>query len=156
MKKIVNVLAIGVVFMGIITCSIAGEKVFDAKLGIETPYTPAEGSIEELYKDIIVTQLTPHIEQVIEEAYGIPLLFDLFDVEFLSIKRDEYRGFSFIVKLQVKPFVGAHNVVGIDDIIVSITPEETKVIEFEHLKSFPLSIKEEENNKVNKLKYTSN
>lgn len=120
------------------TLPVYASTPIDAKLGIPFEYTPSSGSVEELYKDMIVTQLTPYIDAEIEKQYGQLLQYDLFDIKFLNIKRDAYRGFSFLLNLQVNPFVGAHNTIGIDNLTISITPSGTKVENFQHLKSFPI------------------
>ncbi|MTK10771.1 MAG: DUF3888 domain-containing protein [Clostridiaceae bacterium] len=110
----------------------------NAKQGIPYEYTPKEGSMEELYKDIIVTFLEPYISSEVETHYGRPLQYDLFDIKFLKIERPNYRSFEFIIKLQIRPFVAAHNTIGIDDITIRISPGKTKVEEFKHIKTFPI------------------
>ncbi|WP_097027817.1 DUF3888 domain-containing protein [Clostridium peptidivorans] len=110
----------------------------DATHGIPYKYTPTEGSVEELYKDIIVTLLEPYITDEVTKQYGQLLQYDLFAIEFLKIERPEYRSFDFLVKLQVEPFVGAHNTIGVDEIIIGISPIKTEVKSFKHIKSFPL------------------
>ena len=120
------------------TLIFATSPPLDAKGGIPYPYTPLEGSVEELYKDMLVTTIEPYISSEIEKQYGLPLLYGLYDVAFLEIKREAYRGFSFLLKVQVEPFVGAHNTIGIDKITLSISPYGTKVEDFKHIKSFSL------------------
>lgn len=115
-----------------------GATPLDAKGGIPYPYTPSEGSIEELYKDMLVTTLEPTISAEIEKQYGMPLLYGLYDVTFLKVEREAYRGFSFTLKVQVKPFVGAHNTIGVDEITLSISPYGIQVENFKHTQSFPL------------------
>lgn len=118
-------------------CSV--EKTPDAKLGLPYKYTPEEGSIEELYKDIIATLIEPYITKEIEEHYGKKYQYDLFGLEFLKIERPNgYRSFSFIIVIEVRPFIGAHNTLGIDEITIKIEPGEVKVEKFKHLKSFPI------------------
>ena len=115
------------------------EKTPDAKLGLPYKYTPEEGSIEELYKDIIATLIEPYITKEIEKYYGKAYMYDLFDMEFLKIERPNgYRSFSFIVTVEVRPFIGAHNTLGVDDIIMKIEAGEVKVEKFKHIKSFPI------------------
>lgn len=110
----------------------------NAKQGIHYKYTPVEGSVEELYKDIIVTLLQPYITNEISKYYGKSFQYDLFSIEFLEIERPKYRAFNFLIKLQVDPFVGAHNTIGIDEIIIRVSSTKTKVEKFKHIKSFPL------------------
>jgi len=38
----------------------------------------------------------------------------------------------------VQPFVGAHNTIGVDEMIIRINPTKTEVESFKHIKSFPL------------------
>lgn len=114
------------------------EPINNATEGIHYEHTPSEGSIEELYKDIIVTLLEPVITNEITTHYGRPLLYDLFDVDFLNIERPNYRSFSFIIKLRIMPFVGSHNTIGTDEITIKLSPGETKVEEFKHIQSFSL------------------
>lgn len=114
----------------------ATEPINNAKQGLNFEYTPSEGSIEELYKDIIVTLLEPVITDAITAHYGIQLQYDLFDIDFLNIERPNYRSFTFIIKLQIRPFVDAHNTIGIDEITIRLSPGETKVEKYEHIKSF--------------------
>lgn len=123
----------------------------DAKQGIPYKYTPAEGSVEELYKDIIVTLIQPYITEEISKQYGMLILYDLSSIEFLEIERSEYRTFNFLIKLQVEPFLGAHNTVGLDEITIKIAGDNPKIINFEHIKSFPLPPQLEEYYKDLKL-----
>ena len=100
-------------------------------------YTPPKDSVEELYKDIIVTLLEPYIKDEITKQYGELLQYEQSCVEFLKRERPS-SSFSFVIKLEVKPFVGAHDIIGVDEIVVSISPGNTKIEEFKHIKSFPI------------------
>ena len=120
------------------TSLIAAEPIKDAKQGLPYTYTPPEGSVEELYKDILVTLIEPYITNEVEKNYGRLLQYDLFNIEFLKIERPSYRSFTFLIKMQIKPFVGAHNTIAIDNITIRVSPIETKVEKFEHIKSFPI------------------
>ena len=138
MKKILFVCCLMFSLIYFPTSAIAAEPIKDAKQGLPYKYTPPEGSVEELYKDILVTLIEPYITNEVEKNYGQLLQYDLFNIEFLKIERSSYRSFSFLIKMQIKPFVGAHNTIGIDDITIRVSPIETKVKKFEHLKSFPI------------------
>lgn len=120
------------------TVGIEGVEHFSAKMGIPMEYEPEEGSIEELYKDMLVTQLQPIISMGIEQYYGAPLMYDLFDIRFMEIQREAYRSFNFLVTVRVEPFVGAHNVIGQDELVIRMKPGETKLERFTHLKSYPV------------------
>jgi len=116
----------------------AAEPSNNAKQGIPYEYTPKEGSREELYKDIIATLIDPYIVGEIETHYGQPLAYGLYDIRLLKIERPSYRSFDFTMKLQIRPFVGPHDTIGIDDITIRISPGKTQVEEFKHIKSFPI------------------
>ncbi|MCY6370677.1 DUF3888 domain-containing protein [Clostridium ganghwense] len=140
MKKIFTIccLTMYLICFSTNTNAISTEPGNNAKQGIPYKYTPTEGSVEELYKDIIVTLLEPYITDEITKQYGKLLQYDLFSVEFLKIERPTYSAFTFLIKLQVDPFVGAHNTIGIDEIIIRVSPVKTEVEKFEHIKSFPI------------------
>lgn len=138
MKKLLVFCCLIVCFIYLPTSVINAEPIKDAKQGLPYPYSPPEGSVEELYKDIIVTLINPYITREIEKNYGQLLQYDLFNIEFLNIERTNYRSFSFLIKMQIWPFVGAHNTIGIDKITIRINPSETKVEQFEHIKSFSI------------------
>lgn len=127
------------------------KPTIDVKQGIPYKYTPEEGSVEELYKDIIVVLIEPYITEEISKQYGMLLQYGLSSIEFLEIERSEYRSFNFLIKLQVDPFLGAHNTVGLDEIVIKIGENNPKVISFKHIKSFPLPPQLEEYYKDLKL-----
>jgi len=138
MKKFLIVCCLMISIIYLPSTVIAAAPIKDAKQGLPYTYTPPEGSVEELYKDIIVTLLEPYITSEVEKNYGQLLQYDLFNIEFLKIERPSYRSFSFLIKMQIMPFVGAHNTIGIDNITIRVSPIETKVEKFEHIKSFPI------------------
>lgn len=154
MKKVLIILCIVISISWVSTSvnALTSKPTSDVKQGIPYKYTPAEGSVEELYKDIIVVLIEPYITEEISKQYGMFLLYDLSSIEFLEIERlNYYRSFNFIIKLQVKPFLGAHNTVGLDEITIKIGGDNPKIINFEHIKSFPLPPQLEEYYKDLKL-----
>jgi hypothetical protein len=115
------------------------EKIPDARLGLPYEYTPEEGSIEELYKDIITTLIQPYVSREIEKYYGRQYLYDLWNMKFLRIDRPMgYRSFAFTIRVEVKPFIGAHNTIGIDEMTIRIEGGNPTVENFKHIKSFPI------------------
>jgi hypothetical protein len=115
------------------------EQTPDAKLGLSYEYTPKEGSVEELYKDIIARLIEPYISEEIEKYYGRQYLYDLWSMRFLKIDRPlGYRSFAFAITVEVQPFVGAHNTIGIDEMTIRIEGETPIVENFKHIKSFPM------------------
>lgn len=94
-----------------------------------------EDTKEELYKDIFITMLHPCIEQAINDYYGKPYNYAPYDITILNVERQNgYRTFTFLIKLQVMPYVGAHNTVGVDNLTIEVSYErECKVVKFEHI-----------------------
>lgn len=122
------------------TCSVYGLALSpDTKLGLPYEYNPQEGSIEELYKDIIVRLIEPYVTKEIEQYYGKPYLYDLWNMKFLQINRlNGYRSFTFTITVEVRPFIGAHNTIGVDKMTIRIERENPTVENFKHIKSFPI------------------
>lgn len=100
---------------------------------------PQKNSTEELYQDIFTTLLFENIQDGLESYYKKPVQYALFDIKVLeAIRPDGYRTFGFLLKLQVKPFVGAHMTIGIDNITFEISPSGVIMKKYEHIKSFEL------------------
>ncbi|WLC77741.1 DUF3888 domain-containing protein (plasmid) [Clostridium estertheticum] len=100
---------------------------------------PLKNSTEELYQDIFSTLLDENIQDGLHSYYKKFVQYDLFDIKVLkAIRPAGYRTFGFLLKLQVRPFVGAHNTIGIDNITFEISPSGVIMKNFEHLKSFEL------------------
>ncbi|WP_028401371.1 DUF3888 domain-containing protein [Ectobacillus panaciterrae] len=87
---------------------------------------------ERLIHDTLITTLTPHIANAVAGHYGELTQFDLFDAEFLDIKRQTEGGYSFTVKVQILPFEGAHNTIGKDTITMDVNTGNVRVIKYEH------------------------
>jgi hypothetical protein len=107
-------------------------------------HKPAEGSTEELYQDIYLTLLDPYIQKAVDDYYkqyfkdspGVaPYMVDVVSID----RPNGYRTFEFIVKVQVMPYFGPHNEVGVDNITFKIgIGNEVRVEKFEHIKSIEL------------------
>lgn len=117
------------------------EQTPDAKSGLPYEYTPKEGSVEELYKDIISRLIEPYVSKEIANYYGRPYMYQLGSIRFLKIERPlGYRSFAFTITVEVQPFVGAHNTIGTDEMTIKIEGETPTVENFKHIKSFPYPI----------------
>lgn len=101
---------------------------------------PPERSTEELYQDIFVTLLTPHINKAIEDYYGGQYGIAPYLVKVLSAERPNgYRTFTFRIKLKILPYTGPHNAIGEDHITFYIRyGSEVKMEKFEHIESYEL------------------
>ncbi len=107
------------------------------------PERPSEGSLEELYQDVFMTMLLPYIQEAVRNYYEENTAYSPnvapYEPEILSIERPEgYRTFQFVIKLEVAPYLGAHNPIGVDHITVRVSPGEVNVEKFEHIKSYPV------------------
>jgi|GEM_PF-2018277 len=100
-----------------------------------------------LYNDIISTFLGPTIDTVISDYYKHVLKYpytlghrEVFNTEIIRIERPSgYRSAYFIIEIEVESYVGAHNPIGKDRILVELEPPGTiKILKFEHLKDYEL------------------
>lgn len=107
---------------------------------LPNPYNSPKHSREELYQDIFMTLLLPSIQTAVNNYYKeylsvLPTVAP-YDITILSVDRvSEYRNFEFLLKLELHPYLGAHNDVGTDYITLRIT-DKVKVEKFEHIKSY--------------------
>lgn len=107
------------------------------------PKTPSKGSLEELYRDVFMTMLLPYIQEAVNKYYeentGYSPNVDPWQPDILSIERPNgYRTFVFVIKLEVAPYLGAHNPIGVDRITIRVSSGEVKVEKFEHIISYPI------------------
>lgn len=99
--------------------------------GYSTVQAEIQDTKEKLIHDTLLTTLSPHITDAVTGHYGELTQYDLFDAEILDIKRQTEGGYSFTVKVQISPFIGAHNTIGKDTITLEVTPGMVKVIKYE-------------------------
>ena len=142
---IVLISAIGICFFAV--KSIKTEP--EVKQIVKQGYTPAQGSKEELYQDLFVSQLHPHVQKAVDDWYSQhseyhggtvdPWLTDVLSVERVT-ETGSPRRFEFLVKVEVMPYVLAHISVGRDRITYRVKAGgETTVEKFEHLETFDIS-----------------
>lgn len=99
---------------------------------------PPPHSLEELYRDLFITLMDAPITEAIKDTYGQSYSYMLSSVDFLKIERPHgYRSFYFIVTLQVMPYTGPHNTVGLDNYTFSVEAgSKVKLLNSEHLESY--------------------
>ena len=98
-----------------------------------------EFSKEELYQDIFLTILNPYIDEAIKQHYGDTIITDPLYQEIISAERLQgYRSLDFELKIKVKPYKGAHIVVGEDIITIKVNTGKVEVLNSEHIKDYPL------------------
>ena len=141
MKRMLSIICLTIILsISLFQFPVQGfERIPNAKLGLPFEYTPKEGTVEELYKDIIAILIEPYIDKEIEKYYGKQYMYDLWDMKFLKINRiDGYRSFAFTITVKVRPFIGAHNTIGIDEMTIRIGAEHPTVENFKHIQSFEI------------------
>lgn len=136
-KRISIICCLSILITMLSSSAITFAKVNIPAKSYNIPYRPPTGSNEELYKDIFIAQLDPCIRKAIQNYYRKPYNYDPWDVDIIDIKRPYGdRTPFFIIKLQILPYVGAHNTVGIDILTVNVSiGQECKIEKFEHTKN---------------------
>ncbi|PER08601.1 hypothetical protein COK25_02630 [Bacillus cereus] len=87
---------------------------------------------QEFY-DSYNTLLAPYASQVIRRKLGPDHQYSLTDTKIIKIERFPEENFNFIVTVQYKTYIGAHNPPnGIETITFNINPSGVKVINFVH------------------------
>lgn len=150
MKKITAAVIVLISAIGICFFAVKSDKTGpEVKQLVKQGYIPAEGSKEELYQDLFVSQLHPHVQKAVDDWYsrhsGLhggtadPWLTDVLSVERVT-ETGSPRRFEFLVTVEVMPYVLAHISVGRDRITYRVKASgETTVEKFEHLETFDIS-----------------
>lgn len=142
---------LALVILGILSvCVFNFQNIIKTNANLNEPYKtyfeperPAAGSLEEIYQDVFMTMLLPYIQEAVNDYYekntGYFPSVDPWQPDVLSIERPNgYRTFLFIIKLEVMPYLGAHNSIDVDHITLRVSYREVKVEKFEHIKSYPI------------------
>lgn len=104
-------------------------------------YTPPEESREELYQDIFLSLLLPYIDKKIALVYRDlltvkPAVYP-YDIQVKEAKRlYEGRSFAFLITLAVRPVVGPHLDIGLDEFVFLVTSSEVTLKHYKHLKTY--------------------
>lgn len=99
----------------------------------------SEFSTDDVSEMYIISILSPYTTKPIKDHYGINLPWQLEFAKIIDAKmiyKDD--GLTFIFKLQVQPFVGAHNPIGTDNFTFKIQNNKITLEKYEHVESFPL------------------
>ncbi|MGN6712453.1 DUF3888 domain-containing protein [Anaerocolumna jejuensis] len=97
-----------------------------------------------LYQDVILTALTPTINNAIGDYYKKNFtespLYDYTSIKILNIEQPNGdRTSYFIITIEVKPFWGPHITVGKDIITIELSYPGLQVIKnYKHVESYPL------------------
>ncbi|WP_068965113.1 DUF3888 domain-containing protein [Desulfosporosinus sp. BG] len=148
MKKILLIVTLCWLLIGIILgCSIkSNTQVTDTKnnsINSSENNSPSKVSSDEIYQDGIIALLNPYIQKALDNYYNQYLntspnySFDL--IKILDITRPNgYHTFPITIRFEVQPFVGPHDIIGIDQVTMKVGPDQgdVKVDKFEHIKDF--------------------
>lgn len=139
---------LAVLLLVLIFCASSGlNKVIQAHFVSFTTYfepgKPKEGSLEEMYQDVFMALLDSYIDAAVESYYkeysGHSPIVDPWANKVLYIKRPNgYRTFLFEIKLEVLPYWGPHNTIGVDHITMNVSTRGVEIIGYKHIKDFPM------------------
>jgi len=103
-------------------------------------YKPAKESKEELMMDLFFSLLLPNVQKAVSNYYAdylniSPLVYP-YQIKIVKMERTNgYRGFMFLVTIEVTPVVGPHIEVGRDQLTFSITPSDVILKNFKHMET---------------------
>ena len=130
--------------LSVSTSAVADEdnNLFEAKAQVDPNNSQVNSmdSNDQIYYDLFITMLYPYVEEEIVNYYdeymttlpgGAP-----YSYEFTSIKKTPGLNYSFILELEIQPYIGPHLSVGRDSITFKIDLEGVRVEKFEHIESY--------------------
>ncbi|BCG60004.1 DUF3888 domain-containing protein [Paenibacillus sp. URB8-2] len=107
-------------------------------------HNPKQDSTELQLQDMLMLLLSPAIQDAVNKYYlkylkEPPLVYP-YQIDVIQIERKNgFRGFSFLLTVEVMPVVGPHISVGMDRITFEISAGPTvKLIKYNHIKDFEL------------------
>ena len=107
--------------------------------GKQNPESIAPLSKEEVLQAYIGVITSKCMTKQLREHYGMDLPHQLEDAKVIDAKIIYgINNVEFVFKIQVQPFVGAHNPVGTDEFTFRINDSDIKLVKYEHVKSFPI------------------
>jgi len=111
----------------------------ETQLNFNYNRTSLDGPKEKVYKNLFITLFIPYVNQAISDYYDeyfspVPIE-DPWNYKFIDIEKNPEKNYSYIVILEVMPYIGPHITVGTDRITFLIELDKVKVEKFEHLKS---------------------
>ncbi len=136
MKKIISILIlITLVYTWGVGVYAANQDFCDngcCELPIETTETQ--------FRNMVVTLIYPHVQKAIGDYYDEYMSYlpgeDPFSYQFISIEK--VQNYTYIVIVEVHPYVGPHISAGKDRITLKIDLNGVKIEKFEHLESYKL------------------
>lgn len=90
-------------------------------------------SSQKLENDLLLRAFSPYISKSIENYYGEPRQFDLWDAKIINIKRLTPGSFNFEITISVNTFKGPHNPpYGLETVTIRLDDTGTHVVDFQH------------------------
>lgn len=109
------------------------------------PKEYANGAVSKNYEvpqNLFLALIMPYVDKAIDNYYSEFMTYlpgeDPWSYQILNIEKVPDTNYSFILKLEVSPYVGPHLSVGEDRITLKIEPSGVTIEKFEHLKSYPM------------------
>lgn len=135
MKRILNVLLTAILFIQYPVPVFA----FAPSKEIKNNDSVAPFLTEQVNRIYIVNMLSGYTTKEIKHHYGMNLPWQLEDGKIIDGKMIYGQdGLIFIFKLQVQPFVGAHNPIGTDNFTFKVQDNKITLEKYEHVESFPI------------------
>jgi hypothetical protein len=139
--------AVGILAIGIFSYSHSIHSSNVPKINANSLYKPSVESQETLNQDIFISLLHPYTQKAINQYYEKYLKETPFEdpwfVKVLSaemlVNGPKQITSIFLIKLEVAPYLGPHNSVGVDHITFKVQAGEVTLEKFEHIKSFPIA-----------------
>lgn len=147
MKKTIIIILISSLLIGLFNISILEKRNINKheiknQLIFNNIQMTDEEQKEKLYKDLFIILLQPHVEKAINEYYDAyfteSLRVEPWYYSFLNIEKLPNSSYSYIMQLEVSPFIGPHLTVGLDHITFKMDLNEIIIEKFEHIESHQL------------------
>lgn len=138
MKKVIFLISLLIVLTSIAFPSYAYEAT------TKQQYETIENSKEIIYRDVVLSLLVPYMQKEVNNYYmdyftELPYVAP-FMVDIISAKRENGSGFLIELEVIAHPFIGPHDTVGDDRMIIETgAGGSVKIKKFEHIKSYPLT-----------------
>lgn len=142
MKKIVFVISLLALIMSFSTPCSAHELTMEESPKIEQLQLTDNSKVI-IYRDIITSLLVPYIQKEINNYYKeylteSPMIF-AYSIDIVSAKRKCKTGYLMELEVIAHPYVGAHNTVGDERLIIETGGlGSVEIKKFEHIKSYQL------------------
>ncbi|WP_027626139.1 DUF3888 domain-containing protein [Clostridium lundense] len=135
MKRILNILLVVILLIQYPNYIFA----FGVPKEIKNNDSVAPFLTEDVNRIYIVNMLSGYTTKEIKDHYGMNLPWQLEDGKIIDAKMIYgQEGLIFIFKLQVQPFVGAHNPIGTDNFTFKVLNNKIILEKYEHVESFPI------------------